>query len=60
MRALLGKAFRQAFDSPEFLKLCLETGMTPAFLDRSEFEEFAGAQTQFFAAEMPRLLEVRR
>jgi tripartite-type tricarboxylate transporter receptor subunit TctC len=60
VRALLGQAFRQAFDSPEFVKLCLETGMTPEFLGRSAFEEFASSQAQYFVAEMPRLLEVRR
>ncbi len=49
-------AMRKAFHSAEFQKLCEERGMTPLFLDRSAFHEFALAQARFFESTLPVLM----
>jgi tripartite-type tricarboxylate transporter receptor subunit TctC len=60
IRALLLEAFREAFHSSEFQKLCQQRGMEPVFLDRREFQQFAVAQANFFAREIPQLLRLDR
>ncbi len=59
-RQLLESAFREAFHAPEFQKLCEDRGMEPVYLDSRAFREFALAQTQFFAREIPQLLRLER
>lgn len=58
--ALLAKAFKQAYDSEEWKKLCRERGMTPEYMDRDEFHAFAIQQQEFFAGELPQLLRMER
>jgi tripartite-type tricarboxylate transporter receptor subunit TctC len=58
--ALLEQAFKTAFDTPEFQRLCLERGMQPEFMDRRKFREFASQQADFFGREIPQLLRLDR
>ena len=59
-RAKLADAFGKAFQTPEWEKLCKERGMAPEFLDADEFRAFAHEQSQFFGAEIPKLLTMER
>jgi tripartite-type tricarboxylate transporter receptor subunit TctC len=56
----LEAAFRKAFESPEFEKLCEDRGMEPAYLGRQEFRRFALQQAEFFGTKIPRLLRLER
>lgn len=56
----LEKAFRVAFESEEWTKLCEERGMEAVFLNSADFREFALEQAKFFAIEVPRLLKMDR
>ena len=56
----LESAFRTAFDSEEWRRLCRDRGMEPLFLDRRQFREFARRQGNFFREEIPRLLTMER
>jgi len=58
--AKLTPAFRKAFESAEWSKLCEERGMEPVFMDSSQFESFALEQAAFFAEEIPKLLRMER
>jgi len=49
-------AIGSAFHSAEFQKLCEERGMTPLFLDRPAFRDFALAQARFFESTLPVLM----
>ncbi len=60
VRQALEQALREAFETAEFRKLCDERGMEPVFLDHDRFREFALAQAQFFATEIPMLLRMNR
>jgi tripartite-type tricarboxylate transporter receptor subunit TctC len=60
VRETLQQAFREAFETPEFQKLCLERGMEAVFLDEAQFRAFALAQAAFFSREIPRLLRLSR
>jgi tripartite-type tricarboxylate transporter receptor subunit TctC len=57
---LLEQAFRTAFDTPEFQRLCADRGMQPVFMDRREFRKFAAQEAEFFAREIPQLLRLDR
>lgn len=56
----LEAAFREAFDSADFQKLCVDRGMQPLFLGRRKFRQFAEEQAQFFSREIPKLLRLVR
>ncbi len=60
IRRQLSEAFREAYKTPEWEKLCRERGMQPQFLASDEFEKFALAQEKFFSGEIPRLLRMQR
>jgi tripartite-type tricarboxylate transporter receptor subunit TctC len=53
-------AFRKAYESERFQKLCRERGMEPLFLDPEDFSRFAGEQSAFFAESIPRLMGVEQ
>ncbi len=53
-------AFRKAFETPEWRRLCEERGLEPAFLDAARFRGFALAQADFFARQAPILLRLER
>lgn len=57
--SLLANAFKTAFGTPEWAKLCRERGMEPLFLDKDEFGEFAMQQQRFFESEIPKLVRLR-
>ncbi len=56
----LAGAFRGAFETEQWKTLCRERGMTPAFLDRSQFEQFAVEQGEYFSTRIPELLRMER
>lgn len=58
--ALLAEAFRTAFGTPEWAKLCEERGMEALFLDRDGFKAFALEQQAFFESELPKLIRLAR
>ena len=60
VKARLQNAFRKAYDSPEWKKLCKERGMEPVFLNSDEFRQFALEQADFFSEEIPKLLTMKR
>ena len=60
VRSRLEGAFRKAFDSEKWRKLCRERGMEAEFLDSNAFQEFARKQGDFFGAEIPKLLTMER
>ncbi len=60
VRQRLESAFRQAFASPEWTKLCAERGMEAVFLGSDDFRDFALQQGQFFAERIPQLLRLER
>ena len=60
VKARLQNAFRKAYDSPEWKKLCRERGMEPVFLDSEAFRQFALEQADFFSEEIPKLLTMNR
>jgi tripartite-type tricarboxylate transporter receptor subunit TctC len=55
---LLAEAFRTAFGTSEWAKLCRERGMEALFLDKDEFAAFAMDQQRFFESEIPRLVRL--
>ena len=57
-RARLEEAFAAAFETEEWTTLCREQGLQPLFLDREEFEAFAGEQARFFGAQIPELVRL--
>lgn len=56
----LAGAFGAAFRTEQWETLCKERGMTPAFLDREEFEQFAVEQGELFGTRIPELLRMER
>ena len=54
----LAEAFRGAFGTEEWAKLCRERGMEPLFLDKDEFSDFALQQQAFFEGEIPKLVRL--
>ena len=58
VRARLEEAFAAAFETEEWTTLCREQGLQPLFLDREEFEAFAGEQARFFGAQIPELVRL--
>lgn len=56
----LAGAFGGAFETEQWKTLCRERGMTPVFLDRTEFEHFAVEQGAYFSARIPELLRMER
>ena len=60
VRKRLESAFRKAFDSPDWAKLCAERGMEAIFLGSDEFREFALQQAEFFGSRIPQLLRLER
>lgn len=55
---LLANAFKTAFGTPEWAKLCRERGMEALFLDKDEFGSFAMEQQEFFESEIPKLVRL--
>jgi tripartite-type tricarboxylate transporter receptor subunit TctC len=55
-RARLALAFRAAFDSELFQRVCKDRGMEPAFLDETEFTAFATREARFYEERVPQLL----
>ena len=55
---LLANAFKTAFGTPEWSKLCRERGMEALFLDKDEFGSFAMEQQGFFESEIPKLVRL--
>lgn len=55
---LLSEAFRTAFGTEEWARLCRERGMEAVFLDRDGFSSFAIDQQAFFEQEIPRLVRL--
>ena len=60
IRQDIAAAFREAYETPEWAKLCSERGMQPQFLAADEFEQFARSQAEFFGEAIPRLLRMKR
>ena len=60
VRVRLESAFREAFASPDWAKLCAERGMEAVFLGSEEFRDFALQQSEFFAEQIPQLLRLER
>ena len=58
VRARLEEAFAAAFETEEWTTLCREQGLQPLFLDREEFEAFAGDQARFFGSQIPELVRL--
>jgi tripartite-type tricarboxylate transporter receptor subunit TctC len=56
----LAGAFAAAYKTEQWETLCRERGMTPAFLDRAQFEQFAQEQAALFGAQIPELLRLER
>ena len=56
--ALLAEAFRTAFDSEEWARLCRERGMEALYLDKEEFGRFATEQQFFFETRIPELVRL--
>jgi tripartite-type tricarboxylate transporter receptor subunit TctC len=56
----LAGAFGDAFRTEQWETLCRERGMTPAFLGRGEFEQFAFEQAELFGRQIPELLRMQR
>ncbi|MBG99538.1 MAG: hypothetical protein CMN58_04220 [Solibacterales bacterium] len=56
----LEAAFRKAFETEEWRKLCHERGMEAEFLNSEDFQKFALDQGIFFGAEIPKLLTMKR
>ena len=55
---LLAEAFRSAFDTEEWARLCQERGMEALYLDKGAFADFARQQQRFFETEIPRLVRL--
>ena len=56
--AALSDAFKTAFATEEWSKLCRERGMEALFLDKDGFAEFALEQQGFFESEIPQLVRL--
>lgn len=56
VRSRLVGAFKKAFESEAFQRLCRERGMRAVFLGPDEFRVFVDGQTQFFESAIPRLI----
>ena len=56
----LSGAFGGVFKTEQWETLCRERGMTPVFLDRTEFERFAVEQGEYFSQRIPELLRMER
>ena len=56
----LAAAFGEAFETERWKTLCRERGMTPAYLDRDAFEQFALEQGRLFGGRIPKLLRMDR
>jgi len=56
----LAAAFKKAFETDEWAQLAAERGMTPLYLGREEFREFALEQEEFFSERIPELLRMER
>ena len=59
-RTKLADAFEKAFQTEAWKNLCRERGMAPEFLHADDFRTFALEQSQFFGAEIPKLLTLER
>ena len=59
-RTKLADAFENAFQTEAWKNLCRERGMAPEFLHADDFRTFALEQSQFFGAEIPKLLTLER
>ncbi|MDZ7638829.1 MAG: tripartite tricarboxylate transporter substrate binding protein [Bryobacterales bacterium] len=57
-KELLATAFRKAFESDLFQKVCKDRGMEAFFLPESEFTAFAKQQARFFDTRVPQLLSI--
>ncbi len=56
--AKLAAAFRRAFQTPQWEKLCAERGMEALYLDSEQFRRFALEQQKFFAEAIPQLVRL--
>ena len=56
--AKLAAAFKEAFETPEWEKLCAERGMEALYLDHAEFRTFALEQQAFFEDAIPKLVRL--
>ena len=56
--AKLASAFKRAFQTPEWEKLCAERGMEALYLDHEQFERFALEQQKFFGDAIPKLVRL--
>ena len=54
----LAEAFRSAFGTEEWARLCQERGMEAHFLDKDGFADFAMQQQEFFEGEIPKLVRL--
>ena len=55
---LLSEAFKTAFGTEEWAKLCRERGMEALFLDQDGFAAFATQEESFFESEIPKLVRL--
>ncbi len=56
--AKLASAFKRAFQTPQWEKLCAERGMEALYLDHEQFERFALEQQKFFGGAIPNLVRL--
>lgn len=57
-KATLATAFRKAFESDLFQRVCRDRGMEPAFLNEAEFTAFAVQEERFYEVRVPQLLSL--
>jgi tripartite-type tricarboxylate transporter receptor subunit TctC len=57
-KAKLADAFKRAYDSELFQRVCKDRGMEAFFLPEQEFKTFATAQARFFETRVPELLSI--
>ncbi|MCY4534869.1 MAG: tripartite tricarboxylate transporter substrate binding protein [Bryobacterales bacterium] len=56
--AMLADAFKTAFGTAEWAKLCQERGMEALYLGKDDFAEFALEQQGFFESQIPQLVRL--
>lgn len=54
----LASAFKEAFQTPEWEKLCAERGMEALYFDHEAFNRFALEQQEFFDGAIPKLVRL--
>lgn len=57
-KSRLAPAFRQAFDSEIFQRVCKDRGMEAVYMPEAEFTTFAKQQARFFDTRVPQLLSI--